>query len=262
MYYTLITGGSRGFGRSMAFECARRGMNLILVASREEGLKETARDIVSEFNIDIRYFPVDLTEPDAPKRVYDWCCEQHLMVGFLINNAGTGGTILFSDSLPEYSDKRILLNIRALTLLTRYFIPMLQQCPKACILNIASLAGYFPIPYKSVYSASKAYVIGFSKSLSVELKPSGIHVSVACPGGIETNEGTIARIKAHKYWGKWTQMESDKMAKLIIDRVLRKKKIIIPLFINRLFVAVSRIFPSGFLLSFLEKEFRKEPHSN
>lgn len=261
MFYTLITGGSTGFGRSLAFECARRGMNLILVALPGPELKETADQISSEFKVDVRHLPVDLTEPEGPKNLYDWCCRQGLKVNCIINNAGMAGAALFAESSTEYSDKRILLNIRALTLIIRYFIPMLKEVQGAHILNIASLAAYFPIPYKSVYSASKAYVLRFSKSVAVELKPLGIKVSVVCPNGIETNEGTFARIKAHKYWGQWTKMDGDKLAKLSIGRMLDGKKIIIPMFINNFLLALSRLLPPSFLMWYLEREFRKEPRS-
>ena len=260
-YYTLVTGGSTGFGRSLAMECARRGMNLVLVALPGPELKETADHISSGYKVDVRYMDVDLTEPHGPKSVYDWCCQHDLKVNCIINNAGRAGAALFAESSPEYSDKRILVNIRALTMIIRYFIPMLKEFPGAHILNVASLAAYFPIPYKSVYSASKAYVLRFSKSVAVELKPLGIKVSAVCPNGIETNEGTFARIKAHKQWGKWTKMDSDKLARLSIGKMLDGKKIIVPMFINNLLLAISKLFPPFFLMWFLEREFRNEPRS-
>ncbi|MBW6491700.1 MAG: SDR family NAD(P)-dependent oxidoreductase [Lentimicrobium sp.] len=262
MVHTLITGGSMGFGRSLAFECARRGMNLLLVALPGKELENTASRISSEFQVDVRYLPIDLTELDGPKNLYNWCCDQNLKINCIINDAGLAGATLFAESPVEYSDARILLNIRALTLICRFFIPILKQHPKAWILNVGSMAAYFPIPYKSVYSATKAYVLNFSKSLAVELRPSGIQVSVVCPNGIETNPGTIARNRAHKNWGKWTKMDCDKLAAFTIEKMLQGKRVIVPLFINKFLLAFRKLFPPPLLMWTLEREFRAEPRSD
>lgn len=258
MEYTLVTGGSSGIGKSLATECARRGMNLVLVALPGPELEQTAKDLTNRFSIDVRTLAINLNEPDAPRKVYDWCCEKNLSINFLINNAGLAGTTVFDQSDPDYSDSRILLNIRALTLITRYFVPMLKKHNHSIILNIASLSAFFPIPFKSVYSATKSYVVSFSRSLGLELKRFGIQVSVLCPNGVETNVGTYTRIHAHKQWGEWTKINSDRLAMLTIRKVLKGKKVIVPLFINRLLLFISRLMPMSLLLLLLEYEFNKE----
>lgn len=262
MVHTLITGGSMGYGRSLAIACARRGMNLFLVALPGPELEETARQISSEFHVDVRFLAIDLTALDAPEKLYTWCCDQNLEINCIINDAGLAGAALFEESSVKYSDARIMLNVRALTLVCKYFIPMLRQHSKSYILNVGSLAAYFPIPYKSVYSATKAYVLNFSKSLAVELKPFGIQVSVVCPNGIETNPGTIARTKAHKKWGKWTKMDSEKLAHFTIEKMLQGKRVIIPKLINKFLLVLRKLVPPSFLMWILEREFRAEPRSN
>lgn len=262
MKYTLITGSSSGIGLSFAHECASRGMNLALVSLPGTGLPDRAQEISERYKVDVKYLEIDLTVFDAPLKVYSWCYNKNISVNFLINNAGLAGTSCFSDSDPEYSDKRILLNIRALTLLCRYFIPMLAQNNKSFILNVGSLSAFFSIPYKCVYSATKAYVLNFSKSLNIELKPKGISVSVVCPNGVETNEGTFARINSHKHWGRWTKIDSKKLAKISIDETFKGKRVIIPKMINRFLMITGRMIPSFIKLPFLEREFRKEPPSN
>lgn len=258
MEYTLITGSSSGIGLSFAYECASRGMNLALVSLPGTGLEERAKEIEKEYKVNVKYLDLDLTGLDAPEKVYRWCCYNNISVNFLINNAGMAGTAWFPESDPEYIDKRILLNIRALTLLCRYFIPILTKNPRSYILNMGSLSAYFSIPYKCVYSATKAYVLNFSKSLGIELKSMGISVSVVCPNGVETNEGTYARINAHKHWGRWTKIDSRKLASYALDKTLEGKKVIIPKHINRILLTVGRMIPSGIKLRLLEHEFRKE----
>jgi short-subunit dehydrogenase len=257
-YYTLITGSSSGIGKSLALECARRGMNILLVALPGPELEQTVSELKSKFTIEVSHFPVDLTGIEAPKSVFEWCMNQNFKVNFLINNAGITGTTSFEKSEPEYSDLRIMLNIRAMTLLTRYFIPMLKQYPGSKILNMGSMSGFFPVPYKTVYSASKAFVQSFSRSLSKELERSGIGVFIVCPNGVETNPLTATRIKTHGRWSKLTTIESERLAKLTLDNIEKGKRIYIPLLMNRLLLFVGKMLPEKIKLSLLEKEFREE----
>ncbi len=257
-YFTLITGGSSGIGKYFAFECAERGMNLLLVALPGPELEETANEIESRFNVEVKHLAIDLSGLEAPAKVYEWCISQNVQVNFLINNAGIAGSTVFETSEPAYSDLRIMLNIRALTLLTRYFIPMLKQCHGSKILNIGSISGFFPVPYKSVYSATKAYVLSFTKSLAKELEGSGIGISVICPNGVESNTLSATRIKTHKFWGELVKIPTGKLAKRALDNAERGKRVYIPLFINRLILAFGRIIPERLITNFLEKEFKKE----
>lgn len=258
-YYTLITGGSSGIGKALAFECARRKMNLILVSRPGPRLAAAAEEVSSMYkNVDVKYLTIDLTEMDAPQRVFDWCGGQGLKVNYLINNAGTVGTTPFDRCDPEYLDSLIMLNIRALTLLTRLFLPELKKYPVSKILNIGSMSGFFPIPYKSVYSASKAYVHSFSKSLESELKGSGVGVYLVAPNGVQSNPRVTDRIRDHKLMGRLVSMTAEKFAVLTLDKVEKGNKFYIPLFSNKLLFALSRIMPDAFMLNLVKKEFRKE----
>jgi short-subunit dehydrogenase len=156
-FYTLITGSSSGIGKALAFECARRNMNLILVSRPSPRLAAAAEEVSAKYNsVDVKFLGIDLIETDAPQKVFDWCIQQGLKVNYLINNAGTVGTAPFDKCDPAYLDSIIMLNMRTLTLLTRLFLPELKKYPVSKILNVGSMSGFFPIPYKSVYSASKA----------------------------------------------------------------------------------------------------------
>lgn len=257
-YFTLITGGSTGIGRSFAFECARRKMNLLLVALPGPELKQTADEISSQYDIEVNCLETDLTESNAARKVFKWCQKENYNVNYLINNAGIAGAASFEQSDPEYTDIRILLNIRALALLTRYFLPMLRQSQPSKILNIGSLSGYFSVPYKSIYSASKAFVISFSKSLAFELEGSGIQVSVVCPNGVESNDVSNKRISTHGFKGEMVKISSDKLAKITLDKVEKGRKVIIPLFINRVLLIINRIIPQKLSGRLLMREFKNE----
>lgn len=256
--YTLVTGASKGIGKAIAIECASRKMNILIVALPDEDLKKTAHEISRKFDIKSDFLGVDLTMADGPENVYKWCIQNKYEVNVLVNNAGIAGTSVFENSTLEYSDTRIQLNIRALVLMCRLFISDLRKSPTSYILNIGSLSAYYAIPYKSVYAASKAFVVSFSTALNDELKDTSIFVSVVCPNGVETNKGTFNRIKSHGMIGNLTKISPCELAKYSITKMFQKKVIIVPKRINRFLLFLQKIIPEKLLQEILLKEFKKE----
>jgi short-subunit dehydrogenase len=246
MNYALITGGSRGIGNAIARECAGRGMNLLLVAKREEGLKTAAMELKEEFQVEVHYFAVDLREPDGPQSVWAWCQAEGYRVNILVNNAGKAGTFKFQESTPEYSDERILVNVRAVVLLTHHFLAELKSHPRAYILNIGSLSAYFPIAYKSVYSSSKAFILNFSRALKQELKGSSVSITVINPNGVRTNADTHTRIDTHsKLSTRLFIKDSAEIARIAVGTMLKGRLVAVPGVTNRFLVMLSRIIPKG-----------------
>ena len=188
-HYTLITGASDGFGKALAIECARRKMNLVLVALPGPELANLAKFIRKNFRVDVKIFEKDLTcEPHC----YDLLLEilhSNLHVNILINNAGIGNTQVFSETSPEFFKRQIKLNVIATTLLTSLFIPELKKYGPSYLLNIGSLSSFFYLPKKQVYGATKSFIYFFSKCLRHELEHENISVSVACPGGMNITVG-------------------------------------------------------------------------
>jgi hypothetical protein len=258
-YYTLITGGSSGIGRSLAFECARRKMNLILVSRPSDRLSGTAGEIASQYpDLDIKYFAVDLTKSDSASMVYEWCKKQDLKVNFIINNAGITGTFQFEDASPDYLSGMITLNTLTLVMLIHYFLPDLRKYSDPKILNVGSMSGFFPIPFKGVYAATKAFLYSFSRSLEAELKESGVKLFHSSPNGITSNPLTSKRIKDHKRIGKIVSMTTEDYSALTLSMVEKGKSFQIPLFSNRLLFAISRIIPDSLIVRVLKKEFSRE----
>ena len=259
MTYTLITGGSRGIGNALAWECASRGMNLLLVAKQGDGLKSAVRELKEKSRVDVKGFQVDLRDLDGPQRVLDWCSENRYRVDILINNAGVAGTADFATSPPAYSDERILVNIRALVMLTRLFLPELQTHSKAHILNIGSLSAYYPLPYKSVYAASKAFVVSVSRAINEELKASSVRITVVNPNGVKTNADTFKRIDSHSRLSKFLFiMDAKEIARISIDKMLKGKLVVIPGFMNRMLILVSYLIPKRIKERRSAKIFGKE----
>ncbi len=256
--YTLITGASSGIGKEMARYCGSLGMNLILVSLPDERLGEVALEIAEKSNVKTVYFETDLTKLDSPEDVFNWTQTQCLDVDILINNAGVAGASVFENSDIKYIDTRILLNVRAVVMLSRLFLPVLKTKQKSHILNVGSMAGFFPIPYKSLYSASKAFILNFSRSLRHELKGTGVRVSLLCPNGVRTNSTTNARINSHGRIGMLTELSAGVVARKGIDGMLKQRFIIIPGKINHILLILNRILPASIQQKILSREFIKE----
>ena len=257
--YTLITGGNKGIGKALARECARRGMNLLLVAREKPELDHTSRELKQEFQIRVETLQIDLRGEDAPQVVLDWCLSRGYAVNILINNAGIAGTARFETSPPEYSDERILVNVRALVLLTRLFLPELKKHPKAYILNTGSMSAYYPIAYKSVYSASKAFVLSFSMALNEELRGSQVSITVVNPNGVRTNLDTYDRIDSHGWLtSRFVILDAEKIARISVDKMLKGKLVVVPGFVNRLIIFVTRMIPGSIKIRSASRIFRKE----
>jgi short-subunit dehydrogenase len=257
--YTLITGGSMGIGKALARECARRGMNLLLVALPGPELLQAAIEIREDFSVKVDTLGIDLTGSESPGKVLEWCQKHNYAIDILMNNAGIAGSAIFEESSIEYSDERILLNIRALVMLSRLFIPLLKEHKKAYILNTGSFSAYQPLAYKSVYAASKSFVHQFSQAINEELRDTPVSVTVVNPNGVRTNAGTFDRINTHgKLVQKTLIMDADKIARIAVKGMLKGKKIIVPGFWNRCMLYITRPLPVGFKIRKAAKIMRRE----
>lgn len=257
-YYTLITGGSMGIGRAIAYECAGRKMNLLIVSLPEPELEITADDIRKKFDVAVHTMGIDLTDRDAPDKVYKWCKENHYQINILVNNAGRAGTAVFEDSSFEYNDIRIQLNIRALVNLTYLFLKDLKTFDRSYILNVGSFSAFYSIPYKSVYCASKAFVLRFSRALNAELKSTPVSITVVCPNGVKTNPDTYKRINTHGMLTRSVILSAEEVARIAVNGMLKNKVVVIPGFLNKLLLIGSKLIPPGIAERRIAKIFRKE----
>lgn len=179
MRAVLVTGASSGIGKEFARQFAYRGYNLILVARREELLKELKDEFEQEYNVEVDYYACDLSK--NPKEVYDYCKSKNHNVSVLINNAGYGDYGSFIDSDLDKILGMIDLNNKALVSLTYYFVHDMKTSGYGHIINTGSVASFMPGPYMAVYYATKAFVMSFSMALREELRKDNIAVSVLCP---------------------------------------------------------------------------------
>ncbi len=238
--YTLITGASKGLGKSFAYEFASHGHNLILVARSIDLLDNLKQDLVSKYNIDVVTIVEDLCLQNAALSLYNKVKELNLVVDVLINNAGIGDIGYFIDSSIEKNQNIINLNIQTLTTLTYYFLQDMKTLDSAYILNVASIGAFTPGPIISVYYASKSYVLSFTEALSEELKDTSIHVMALCPGTIKTSFfDSASNNKEIKHQTK--AADPNKVARCAYNKMYKKRTVYIYGITNKLIAFSKRI---------------------
>lgn len=256
-HYALITGASEGFGKALALECARRGMNLILVALPGSGLKSLACYIERNFGVKTFCFEYDLSVKESCCSLFEEISRQRLRVNMLINNAGMGGTHFFNERDAEYYQRQIALNVMAPTLLSHLFLGMLEKNSPAHILNVSSLASFFYLPKKQVYGGTKSYLVSFSKSLRRELKRKNINVSTVCPGGMNTTLPLVLQNKNLTGISRWSVLNPEEAAQITMEGLLKKKELIIPGFWNRLFILLDKLLPKWLKELLTDRQMKK-----
>ena len=253
MRYALVTGASRGLGKDIALELARRGIPTILVGTNER-VRAVCDEIVTTCHVRSECYITDLTKREnVLKMAHAINCQFEVFM--LVNNAGVGGTHGFEDASVEYLEKIIDLNVRCTALLTHQLLPNLKRQTKSYILNVGSMAAHTPTGFKTVYPASKSFVLSFSLGLREELKGTSVSVSVASPGAMATNPEVTERILKQGFFGKFTLKSTEAIARKCVRQTLRRKRMIV---INPLSYFLSSLIPNSFKTPILSKIVRRE----
>jgi len=245
--WAIVTGASQGIGRAMAAEAARRGYDLMLLALPGTGLEGISDDLSRLYEVDSEFWEIDLANRDAVDDFAMAVRTGGYAVSLLINNAGVGGTMTFAEQPASRIQSIIDVNVGALTQLTRLLLPVLIGEGDAHILNVASLAGWYPSPGMGVYAATKAYVISLSLALREELKGTGVTVSVLSPSGVVTKEEVVKALYDQGFWGRVTSRYPDQLARYAIRRTLWGRPILVPGLVNRTLRIAGRIVPLRWL---------------
>ena len=245
--YALITGASKGIGKAMAIALAKRKVNLLLVARDATALNDLQDEIQHTYGVTVHYLAIDLTIPNAASELYEWVAKEQLNISILINNAGYGLWGKFSELKLTEQLEMCQLNINVLTSLCHYFIPMLQKEKQAYILNVCSTAAYQAVPTMAVYSATKAYVLSFTRALRFELKDSPVSVTCFSPGPVDTGFAARAGLDAFSKMAEKFNMKPDEVAEIALKGMFAKKSEIIPGFTNVISVYANRILPKAFI---------------
>jgi len=251
-HVAVVTGASSGIGAEIARELARRGHELVLVARSADKLQVLADELPTTAHV----VPADLTDREARAGLLAELEGRGLTPQVLVNNAGfsTLGAVHRSD--PELELRMIDVDVATVADLCSRFLPGMVERGSGAVLNVASTAAFQPLPGQAAYGASKAFVLSYTRSLSAELKGTGVTATVLCPGPVDTGFGEAAgftKKEADETLPAFMWVPVTDVAKAAVEGMDKGTLVVIPGFANRAGAAFAHLMPKRVLLPFLAK---------
>lgn len=232
--YICITGATGGLGKAFAVECANRGWDLFLTDMSEAKLAVLAESLRSTYRVDVRYHACDLTDFQSRTGLFQYVTAENMEFWFLINIAGLDYEGLFTSRTREQIVKMLRLNIEANLEMTYSVLKYRDASRTFRMINVCSLAAFYPMPVKAMYSSSKRFLYNFSMALREEIRPLNATVTALCPSGMPTTAECIQAIEAQGFAGKITTKNTGFVAARTVDHALKGHPVYIPGIFNKL----------------------------
>jgi short-subunit dehydrogenase len=247
----IVTGASAGIGREFARQLTGRASSLVLVARRLDRLEELRDELTTKDpNLNVHCRAVDLSSASETEELCAWVSREEIAIDFLINNAGLGDRGSFATADPRRVREMMMVNIVALTTLTRALLPAMIEKKRGAILNVSSTAGFLPIRKLAVYAASKAYVTSFSDGIRAEVRKQGIVVTALCPGPVDTEFSAVAQRSAGKKQTPSPSFMHVPVADVVragLTAIERNKPLVVPGIVMKIAMLLVRLTPMAIL---------------
>ena len=251
----LITGATGGLGKAFAVECAGRGWDMLLTDLQESSLSTLASSLQATYGVGVAYQACDLTESTSRLALYNRMRMENCRLRMLINVAGTDQEGLFLEVPARRVEAIVRLNVEATLDLIHNLFPCRDPQIPFRIINVASLAAFYPMPYKATYAATKRFLLDFSLALREEIREAGATVTALCPAGMPTAPETVQAIDAQGLAGFITTQNIGSVAAETIDAALQGKAIFIPGRVNQWLHALSGLIPATLLAHFVSRRW-------
>lgn len=250
----LITGASAGIGTELARQLSARGHNLTLVARRRERLDELAEELrrINGTHCDVH--AVDLVDDAARAALIDELQNGERHIAGVCNNAGYGSFGRHWEMPRDSETKMVRLNCEVLVELTHAFLPAMVERGEGAILEVGSMAAFQPTPWNATYSATKAFVLSFSEGVSAELAPTGVSLTVLCPGPVDTEFSEVAGVaELHTGLPDMLTQSAEEVARAGIHGMDRGKRVVFTGLPHRFVAQAGRFTPRTALLPIVNK---------
>lgn len=247
----LVAGGSKGIGYAIAEALAKRNFDLILVARNPDSLNAAKAKLEHKYGIMVEVLSYDLAYEESATEISRWCIERDIKLKMLCNVAGFGGSEDYL-SLPLDSLRYMVrLNVESAMALSLLLLPLLEKNAPSYILNVASMAGFAPIPAKNMYSATKSAIIFFSYALHYQLKEKNISVSCLAPGPVFTKPSIVKDTRDRLGWfGMKMAVPPLRVGEIAVRKTLNGKRIIVPGTLATISAAIIRFLPRELVTKF------------
>jgi short-subunit dehydrogenase len=243
MPFAIITGASRGIGKAFATELAKRGRDLILLARSQDHLNRLKSELEKNHGIRALTYAIDLCDTSAIHNFVSFCSKENLAIDTLINNAGIGVWGNFAEKSLAAQSAMLTLNMTSVLTLTHELLPILKKQNKSFILNVASLAGFFPMPYFAAYAATKSFLLSLSQGLASELKSQNVVVTCLCPGPTQSDFFTYEDTKDFRWKDSPFFMSAESVVAAGLSGLAKGKRVVVPGLANKVFALSGRFLP-------------------
>ena len=245
--YALVTGASSGIGYQYARILAEKGYNLVIISNEEKALEEKKQQLEQDYQVEVKALMRNLGTQDAAKELYDWCKTQKIEVEVLINNAGVYHDKDFLADSAAFNEMILNLHVTTPSMLIFYFAQDMVERHKGYILNMSSVTSEIAVQRLATYSATKAYLKNFSRSVHIELYHKGIYVTAVRPGAVNTGLYNISNgaTKAGMIIGYITTPE--RLARRGIRALFNKRAQVTPGFWNHILIFLVSLLPTCLL---------------
>jgi short-subunit dehydrogenase len=255
-HHVLISGAAGGLGKAFAVECASRGWNVTLTDLRAEPLAALAAALRRTYGVEAKWQACDLTDPAQRAALIETFRGERVPFSGLINVAGGDHEGLFCEQRSAQICHIVRLNIESTVELTHALLGLRDASETFHIINVASLAAFYPMPYKATYAASKRFLLDFSLALREELAGARVTVTALCPAGLPTTPACIAAIEAQGLMGQLTTQNIGAVAACTLDAALAGSALYIPGLLNRLLWAAGGLLPRAWVARLIGRRWQ------
>lgn len=242
----LVTGASSGIGREIARRLAAEGVSLVLVARRADRLEALAAELAEQHGAEAEILPADLSDDKDVARISDRLADPGRAVDLLVNNASTASSGGVADLPVDVAIGTVAVNVLAPIRLARAAVPGMVARGHGGVLTVSSMVASLPMPRAAVYGASKAFLTSLSESLYMELKGTGVHVTLLSAGLTRTEFHEAAHIDTEGI-PSFAWMRPEVVAKAGLAGVAAGKVNVVPGLVNRMQIPFFRLAPRALL---------------
>jgi short-subunit dehydrogenase len=255
--FVCITGATGGVGKAFATECAGRGWNLYLTDIASQALPPLASGMKRLYGVEVQARACDLTDADSRAEFWIEASRRGACFHMLINVAGVEYEGAFSQRSSEELRHILRLNVEATVDMTHAALRYRDPQRPLRIINMGSLAAFYPMPMKAVYAASKRFLLDFSRALDCELQAENGSVTVVCPAGLPTHAAAIRRLRAQGWAGQLSMANVGEVTARAVEYALAGKAVYIPGVFNRGLVWLGGLLPDSWVVGWIGKRWQK-----
>ena len=253
--YTLITGGTNGLGFEFAKLYAKDHNNILIIGRNQDKIDQKITELKTEFqDVDIIGFKANLVNIEECKKVYEFTKNKDLFINNLVNAAGFGDCTDFKDMDIDLQIELNHVNVDAVLYFTNVYIKEMLKQNEGHIINVSSIAAFFPGPYMTTYHASKAYVLNLGEAIAEEIKKTSVKILTLCPGPFES--GFVEKAHNDYTFSKIKPITAKEVAQYGYKMSLNGKRMKIVGFKNKITCFLPRFFSRKFMALMSQKNLK------